>query len=172
MNCIFGKFNWAAPNNGFTRHDFNSYSDENVTLHVERTSNFDFDTKALYYNPNANVVCIVIGYISNLSSIKSTYGIHYSNDVEVVSELYSLNTFESILDLEGIYTIVILDKQTQKTYVFQDEYASTLPIYYTYNNNELIISTTIKQLLKNSTIKRELNMEAVRIEICYFFFFL
>lgn len=161
MNYLYGKFNWNSAKHSLLEHDTNKYDDGNVDLHAKRISNFNFDNKAIHFNSDTKILCGIIGYISNLEQIKSENSIDRENDVEIIENLYSQKKLEFISDLDGIFTVFVFDKDTQKAYIFQDEYGSNQPIYYSKGEKEFVFSTSLKLLLINTGIKRELNIPAV-----------
>ena len=161
MNYLFGKFNWSSLKHKSIVQDCSRFNNGSIDLHVQRTSHFNFDTKALFYNPTSNILCAMIGYISNLEKIKLKYNVNKEKDVEIIEKLYSIKKFEFILDLDGIFSIFIFDENIQKGYIFQDQYGSNLPIYYAYSKTDFVFSTTLKYLLKNTSVERELNVTAV-----------
>ena len=160
MNFLTAKFSWNRDEekivNGKTK-----FSNGILDLHVLRIHGFVFNNDNIFHNNNRNITCAIIGYISNLQEIKSIYSINSKNDVEVIEKLYSLVGPKLIYELDGIFTIAIWDGEKQKGYIFQDEYASNLPLYYRETKEGLIISTSLKEILKQVSFRRELNLSAI-----------
>ena len=166
MNYLFGKFNWSSLKHKSIVQDCSRFNNGSIDLHVQRTSNFNFDTKALFYNPTSNILCAMIGYISNLEKIKLKYNVNKEKDVEIIEKLYSIKKFEFILDLDGIFSIFIFDENIQKGYIFQDQYGSNLPIYYAYSKTDFVFSTTLKYLLKNIKVNHwEHSHESIKLSV-------
>jgi asparagine synthase (glutamine-hydrolysing) len=103
----------------------------------------------------------VVGYINNLDEIRIKYKIRNKNDNEVIERLFSLKGKNAANELDGVFSVFIYDENAEKAYLFQDEYGSNLPIYYVNLNKEFIFSTSLKVILKNVPIRKELDYAAV-----------
>ena len=167
MNCLFVKVDWNGTLNSQAMLETCRFNNGIIDLRIERISNFLFDNIGFFYNEKSKVVTAMVGYISNLEQVKSTYGINHKDDVEIVERLYSLVKLEFISELDGIYSIAIFDFDRGKGYVFQDRYGSDLPIYYIGTENEFCFSTSLKQILRDVTFKRTLNVSAVNDFLYY-----
>lgn len=157
-NVIIGTIGWHQPvtNNILEKC---RYSNGILDLYVYRIHCFSFSKMNIYHNEATNVTCAIIGYISNLEEIKSEYEIELIEDVKIVGYLYKLKGPGFIKDLEGLFTIIILDNNNQKIYIFRDAYGSNIPLYYYSNKNIFIFSTRLKEVLKRIN-HRELNISA------------
>lgn len=167
MNRLFGKFFWASTKNSRLEQEFNQFKNGLLDLNVERISSFDFDTTPYFYNKDTKILCVVVGYINNLDEIRIKYKIRNKNDNEVIERLFSLKGKKAANELDGVFSVFIYDENAEKAYLFQDEYGSNLPIYYINSNKEFIFSTSLKVILKNVTIRKELNYTAV-YDLLYF----
>ena len=137
MNYLFGKITFGSKGNKLITHDLNKFTCDNVYLYAERIHVFKFDTKPIFFNEQTNIVCAMIGYVSNLDELRSAYDINYENDVELIERLYYLKKADLIHDLDGLFTIFILDRNIQKAYIFQDELGSNLPLQdYAINESQ------------------------------------
>ena len=161
MNCLFGKFFWANTKNSRLEQEFNQFKNGLLDLNVERISSFDFDTTPYFYNKDTKILCVVVGYINNLDEIRIKYKIRNKNDNEVIERLFSLKGKNAANELDGVFSVFIYDENAEKAYLFQDEYGSNLPIYYVNSNKEFIFSTSLKVILKNVAIRKELDYAAV-----------
>jgi len=161
MNCLFGKFFWANTKNSRLEQEFNQFKNGLLDLNVERISSFDFDTTLYFYNKDTKILCAVVGYINNLDEIRIKYKIRNKNDNEVIERLFSLKGKNAANELDGVFSVFIYDENAEKAYLFQDKYGSNLPIYYVNSNKEFIFSTSLKAILKNVNIRKELNYAAV-----------
>lgn len=133
-----------------------------LALKVERIHDHILSDDNIFHNTKSNITCAIIGYISNLKETCSKYSIDKKNDVEIITDLYSLLGVKFITILEGIFTIFIWDENKKHGYVFQDEYGSNLPIYITNTPSRLILSSSLKEILKQDVVSRELNLSAIR----------
>lgn len=160
MNILTGKINWALTKDKKIQEN-NRFSNRILELYIKRIHNFNFDNKNYFYNGKTKIICAIIGYISNLDYIKSRDSIDNKNDVEIIEKLYNLKGPKFISDLDGVFSIFIWDENRQEGYIFQDEYGSNLPLYYTISKGKFIFSTCLKEILKELPFKRELNLSAV-----------
>lgn len=69
-------------------------------------------------------------------------------DTELISQFYHIAGLDFILQLDGVFTLFLYDLNRQTAYLFQDEYACNLPIYFTNQAKQFIFSTQLKQILK------------------------
>ena len=109
----------------------------------------------------------MIGYIANLEGIKAANRIREDEDVRVVARLYRLFGPRLIEHLEGVFSVFVWDGKRRKAYLFQDEYGSDLPLYYSCNDREVIFSGRLREILKRTAGERKLNLRAAR-EFLYF----
>ena len=159
MNLLTGKINWKS-NNIKTVKEPTIFITDNLDLHVNRIHNSSINNKNIFYNDKTNIICAIIGYISNLNKIKNENHIFSNADTAIIENFYNLKGPNFIYDLDGIFTIFIWDSNKKRAYIFQDEYGSNLPLYYTNNDNQFIFSTSLKELLTQLHCKRKLNFNA------------
>lgn len=162
MNSLFGILDFDhARNTSLYISTLNKYCSKYVNLHITRTNNFNFDNSAFFFNPNTKVLCGIIGYIDNIDDVKNKYNISATDDVEIVEEIYTAKQLDFIYDLKGLFTIFIFDEKIVKGYIFQDEFGSNLPLYYTKINDKFFFSTSLKRILKNINSTREFDLQAI-----------
>ena len=162
MNTSFGKLDWTRIGSTELSWDDKNFSWGPFWLFMERIHNFCTADKTYFYDKEKSVICSVLGYISNLEKLKAEYGITCEDDVDIVEKLYSLKNTEFVKELEGIFSVVIFDSKIGRGYIFQDRRGYNLPFYYSNNKNHFIFSTSLKMLLKNSSFKREFNIDAAK----------
>jgi asparagine synthetase B (glutamine-hydrolysing) len=115
------------------------------------------------YDNKLGIISGFLGYITNLSDLTEKYRINKKNcDIETFVNIYLKKGIEAFKELEGVFTIFIFDLKNKKGYLFQDEYGSNNLLLYTINENGLFFSNSLKVLLKESLIKRNINIEAAR----------
>ncbi len=162
MNCLTCQLNWNLPE-GKPAISKDRFNNRLLDLHVKRIHNFVFDKVNIFHNNETNVMCAILGYFSNLDEVKRKYGINHNDDVKIIEKLFCLRGVDFINDLDGIFLIFIYDLNQQKIYIFQDEFGSNLPLYYTFRNNQIILSTNLKEILKQiPPNERKLNLNACR----------
>lgn len=82
-------------------------------------------------------------------------------DTEVILNLYLKYGFdETIKKLNGMFAILLVDLRTSKIYTARDR-MGIKPLYYTFINKELLISSEIKGFIYNKNFQRNINMEAL-----------
>ena len=129
-NCLYGRFDWHSISSGVPQEESNRYNDGLLDLHCRRISIFRCDGRSIFYNSNRKTLCALIGYISNLEEIKKNHNIEQEDDVQVLEELYSRGNEGFINELDGIYTLFIYEIDSKRAFLYQDEYGSNQPIYY------------------------------------------
>jgi len=91
------------------------------------------------------------------------YPFDYSTDswitADGVYQLYSENELSFIHDIEGIYTIVILDKTKEKCFVIADRYG-VYSMFYSRTHNHIILSDVISEIVPHMSGIR-LNQESI-----------
>ena len=101
-----------------------------------------------------------------------TEGFHVSVVGEVIidgkvnSEKLLVDCFKQFCNqitehIKGLYILAIYDKKNNRLFVFQDRTTSPITLYYTFSNEILYFSTSLKNLLLLSKIKRKLNENVV-----------
>ena len=167
MDCIIGKINLEGTYKNDIKVDSESYDDGFLSVAVNRTSNFKFDSLKLFYNSETDILSSALGYFTNLDEIKSRYSINKNNDVEIIEELFRLSGLRFLNEIDGHFIIFIYDRGKGISYVLQPEHGAILPIYFVQETKTFIFSTSLKLLLKKSTIKREIDIKAARKFLYY-----
>ena len=133
-----------------------------IDIHILKTQNFDCDKEPFFYNPRTKIYVSFVGYLNNLQEIRSRCGSGMDSCAKIIEYFYSQSKLDFVAELDGIFLVLIYDEKEQKCYIFQPEMGFNLPVYYTYTENDFIISTSLKSVLKEMPAKRELNSNAVR----------
>lgn len=107
------------------------------------------------------LICLVLGYITNAEEVKSMHNISSGTMAEMIIDLYQKNWTGNLYDVEGLYVVIIYDKMKETLYVIPSYLGYYLPVYYTVVENNVFISSSLKELLVQSNITRTLNMSAV-----------
>jgi len=162
MNILFGKISWNHSGNNEIHIDFcDKYKMDNISLCVGRTKVFSQGTKTIFCSDKTQNVCALVGYVHNIQDIKVKHNIDGETDVEIIETLYQRKRLNLASELDGVFTVFIFDAGKHVAYVFQDQYASNIPVYYYHTRKEFVFSTNLKHLLKEYHGKRELNIYAV-----------
>ena len=139
-----------------------SFHGGRLSLRLEGARGKGGEDKRYFYCPETRVLCSVIGYISNLSTIASSRSIAGSCDAEIACRLYQANGMSFTGELDGIFLVCIFDETAEKAYVFQSRSGFDLPVYYTRGEEAFLLSTSLRMLLRHSTMARELDLVAAR----------
>lgn len=109
-------------------------------LRISNEKNFYYDDAFLI---------LIDGKIYNLKEISKKYNIEYQNfnELETFSSLFSKLNTGIIGELNGMFSILIIDKKKNKIYAIKDK-LGLKPFFYFYDNDELIISSEAKSILK------------------------
>jgi asparagine synthase (glutamine-hydrolysing) len=167
MNLLFAKFTWDRDKQDSVKTDINTFNNGRIDLRVNRLPCLRSNNKNYSYDRETGTLCAMIGYLSNIGKLKSTYGLSYDCDVEIVQSLYATKQLDFLPELEGVFSILIYDHNAQKAHVFQDQHGCNVPIYYTKTDKGCIFSTSLKQLLKNTSMDRVFNFDAARDMLYY-----
>jgi len=162
MNNLSGKIKWSKGGKGDTIELKDNYAYGRIfELYAERISIANNDKESIYYDKKKSLICAITGYISNINQIKTKYKIKDKIYPAIVAILY-LKLNERIVEkIEGMFSICILDLKKQIAIIFQDRYASNLPLYFYSDENQFIFSTSLKWALKKIPMKRELNRDCI-----------
>lgn len=162
MNQLIAVINWERTKETIRNDKGIQFS--HLELRVERMNNFTHDGLAYYCNSDTGNVVSIIGYISNIAEVGERLNCPTGNDVEIVESLYSKRGWSESLfnELDGVFFVLIYDSLKQKVFLGQSEFGCPLPVYHTGTPHGIVISTTLKALLKESGIKREFDLPAVR----------
>jgi len=159
-NHILGEISWVGFNPKLSVTD-NRFVSDVFKISVERKSTLLYDGKSIFYNEETRVFCTMLGYINNISEIRSAYPVDEMSDVEIIEYLYSLMKLELISELDGLFLIVIYDEKSRTGYILQSQFTFNMPIYYAYTEDGFVFSTSLRLILKHFPYGRELNVAAV-----------
>jgi len=92
-------------------------------------------------------------------------GKHYSNDAQMVIDLYQELGSHFVKDLDGSFAFALFDEEKEHLLLIRDRFGSK-PLYYVSMGDKVYFSSEIKGILQVPSIPREVNPEAV---VDYFF---
>lgn len=142
------------------KKDQNIFNNGYTELKIERLKCYIYDIKNYKYNEEKKILVGIIGYISNLESIKNTFSVTGDGDCDIIEMLYSKIGDKFINELDGVFTILICDYSDKKIYIYRDKYGSNIPLYYSMKNNNIIICNELKEVLRSLNGDRELDIIA------------
>ncbi len=117
-----------------------------------------------FENKMNNIQIVFNGEIYNYLELKKELkkykiNFHTNSDTEVVLNSYIKWGIDFVNKLRGMFSIVIFDNKKNKILFFRDHFGQK-PLYYSFYNNGLIISSEIKDILFIKK-KFELNQKSI-----------
>lgn len=131
----------------------------NNDLYIIIDKNIDYSKQSNKVLDDKNIFITKIGTIYdlnnkvlNLKDIKDLYN-KYKNKI---------NNY-----IDGLYSLIIYDKNINKLYVYKDYFGSNHNIYYYKNNNKIIISNKLKSIIKNNKNNWKFNKNSIKDFLFY-----
>lgn len=116
-------------------------------------------------NEDGKVIITYNGEVYNFQEIKKElqeYNYKWKtdhSDTEVILHAYEQWGIEFIHKLRGQFAFAIWDEKINKLYLVRDK-MGIKPLYYTFQDDKLVFASEIKAIIKDKSIKREVNEEA------------
>lgn len=129
--------------------------------YIEHIRNDKFSADQVFFN-NDDYLIITCGLIVNLAELKDKYRV--ANLESLILFLYKAKQGDFFSEFRGSFSGIIIDKLSNKVLSFSD-HLSTHPIYYYFNNSELIISNKMQQIV--SYIKRNKRPLSLNLDAAY-----
>ena len=134
-----------------------------------RLSIIDLSEKANqpFISEDGNIITIYNGEIYNFEDLKKTYFPNHSFssscDGEVIPALFQKFGIDFIKKIKGMFSICIIDKAKQETYLIRDRFGIK-PLYYYLDRDKklLIFASEIQALFENKINKLENYSETLR----------
>lgn len=143
------------------------YRDNSVHLGHARLSILDLSEHSNQPMIDAQQEYILVynGEIYNFQTIKKTleklgHTFHANSDTEVVLRGFmewGVSLFEK---LNGMFAFSIYDKKREKLYIARDRFGIK-PLYYYFDNKELIFGSEIKAILASNRVKQKLSYQGL-----------
>ncbi len=92
--------------------------------------------------------------------VKNKNGILTESDTEILLYMYINYGLKCFQKIKGMYSFAIWDNLKEEIIVARDP-LGIKPLYYSYNNQQLIFSSEIKSLIKSKLVECDLNYEAI-----------
>jgi asparagine synthase (glutamine-hydrolysing) len=142
------------------------FTDSGLSLGMRRLSIIDL-TKGIYplTNENEDIFLIFNGEIYNFQKLKSMLeekGHRFKTNCDGETIIHAYEEFgENFLNyLNGMFAICLYDKKKKELILARDR-AGIKPLYYYFNNGHLVFASEIKSIIELSTVKREMNPDAL-----------
>jgi asparagine synthase (glutamine-hydrolysing) len=141
--------------------------DERLALGMRRLSIIDLATgEQPVYNEDKSVVVVMNGELYNFREVrqeleKRGHKFETQTDTEILPHLYE-EYGEAMLDeINGMFAFALWDKRREKLLIARDRFGEK-PLYYGVFDGKLIFASEPKVLLANSSVKAEINTDALR----------
>jgi len=123
--------------------------DDNNILGFHRLSINDisnYGSQPLYHPKDNNLILICNGEIYNHLELIKKYNFKTfsQSDCEIILHLYKkIGISETLKQLDGVFSFVLIDKKLDKIYVGRDPFG-VRGLFYSIDNNELLVCSEIK----------------------------
>ena len=131
----------------------NYFETENLSLGFSRLSIIDLNSRSNQpmKTRNSEFVIVFNGEIYNYLEIKKELkkfkiNFYTNSDTEVILKSYVKWGIDFVNKLRGMFSIVIFDNKQKKILFFRDHFGQK-PLFYSFHNKGLIISSEIKDIL-------------------------
>lgn len=100
-----------------------------------------------FYSADGRYVMIYNGEVYNFMEVAEKYKIQprTHSDSEIIIEAFAKAGIDSISDLNGMFAIVIWDRQLEKLYLVRDR-IGIKPLYYWYEDGHLAFASELKSI--------------------------
>jgi len=142
--------------------DYGFYSDKSISLGHRRLSIIDLSKKAKQpmFNEDRSIVIVYNGEIYNFKEIKhklkGKHKFKSNSDTEVIIHAYEEYGVDCVKLFNGMFAFAIWDKKKKMLFLARDR-LGIKPLYYFYNKKKFVFASEIKAILKDKSIKKELN---------------
>lgn len=135
------------------------YVDEHIYLENRVKLTIYRENESQCFIRKNNIILGVIGDIYENQEDELTY----------IYNKYCLDGVEGIQAINGFFTIIIIDWNVDTLYIVQDSRTSLEHLYFCQNRNALYFSTSLKTLIYNSGIEKEVNTDILPTYLHYSF---
>tara|TARA_B110001469_G_scaffold127101_1_gene146698 strand:- start:8170 stop:10071 length:1902 start_codon:yes stop_codon:yes gene_type:complete len=166
------KIEYRGPNS--TGVEIVQVEKNNIGLVHKRLSIIDLSNAGSQpmWNDSKNVCMVFNGEIYNYKEIReelrSLHNVSFKSDSdsEVILVLYDIYGINFLDKLNGMFSIVLLDKKRHKLYLIRDR-IGVKPLYYGWNNDMFFFGSELKTFYGHNDFKPELNNDAIRSFLQY-----
>lgn len=130
----------------------------------ENIKDFDYKNKNLYLKSNSivekeNIAVIFNGEINNLKELQQMLNTKTKTTENIIISGFKKYNTDIFKYINGFYSCIIYDTLKEELYLVRDK-IGTKSIYYKYINNNLYFSDSIKKLVKEFDLKKEINFNS------------
>ncbi len=164
MNLIYGtlSLNNSSIESYTKKFDSNpTFSINNFFFVTQRIQSSGLNRKNYIYDKKKGVVITFVGVIKNFYELREKYNLDSESDLDLLIGLYSIIGKNLVIELNGLFTLIIFRIKERQLVIFQDIHSSPINLYYCVHSENFFFSTSLKMLLLLSGIKREINGDGV-----------
>ena len=112
-----------------------------------------------FTSANSRYVMVFNGEVYNYKELAQRYHLscHTQSDTEVIVELFALLGADFVQQLNGMFSIVIYDTQTQQLHLYRDR-LGIKPLYYFFDGSMFVFASELKALLALPHLKQQLSI--------------
>ncbi len=149
------------------------FNDEITGLGHRRLSIIDLSMRANQpmVSNNGRFIIIYNGEVYNFTEIGAKlktpsvkggeFNLKTSSDTEVILEAFVKYGVDFVDQLNGMFAIVIYDKELRELYLFRDR-LGIKPLFYFWDGKDFAFASELKSFKKISTIPKQVNKKAVK----------
>lgn len=145
-----------------------TYIKPHVSMGIQRLSIIDVITgNQPIENEDGSIAVVFNGEIYNYREltenlIKKGHIFKTKSDTEVLVHLYEVYGEGMSKYINGMFAFAVWDKKRQLIFISRDP-VGIKPLYYFQKGEELIFGSELKTILTDESLKREINIDALRI---------
>jgi asparagine synthase (glutamine-hydrolysing) len=150
------------------------YVDQNVALTMRRLSIIDIEGgNQPLYNENKTISIVANGEIYNYVELQKTlkskgHKFNSKGDIETIVHAYEEWGSNFISKLRGMFTFALYDINKNIVILARDRLGEK-PLYYSETKDAIIFASELKALLKDGSVSRKLNWNAIDKYFHYYF---
>ncbi|MDD5415767.1 MAG: asparagine synthase (glutamine-hydrolyzing) [Candidatus Daviesbacteria bacterium] len=145
-----------------------TYIKPHVSMGIQRLSIIDVITgNQPIENEDGSIAVVFNGEIYNYREltenlIKKGHIFKTKSDTEVLVHLYEVYGEDMSKYINGMFAFAVWDRKRQLIFISRDP-VGIKPLYYFQKGEELIFGSELKTILTDESLKREINIDALRI---------
>lgn len=154
--------------------DEGTYNNKYIGMGTRRLSVIDLSTGHMpISNEDESIWVIQNGEIYNYRELRreseSKGHVYKTNsDTEVIVHLYEEYGEDFVKKLNGMFSLAIWDEKLEKLILARDR-IGIKPLFYFFDGHKFVFASEIKAILRDRSIKREIDMEAFNYYLSYKF---
>ena len=143
-----------------------TFHDKDVSLAHARLSILDLrqEGNQPMFSSDRQLSIVFNGEIYNYLQLKKELSAKYSfkttTDTEVLLYLYKEYGVNMLDKINGMFVFALFDFEKKELFIAKDRMGKK-PLYYTVTDTGFIFASELKAVLEHSSVKKELNLEAV-----------